>query len=359
MAPSTDILATMSGRRIGSYASVCRAVMWGASFGYRAAVAARGVMFDMNLRSASPLGKPTISVGNITTGGTGKTPMVIELARRMLAMGERPAVLLRGYGKRGGATSDEEALYRQVKGLEVMADPCRRCGAARVLASSPGVSVFLLDDGFQHRQAHRDLDLVLIDATNPLGFGYMLPRGLLREPASALRRADATIVTRADQVTPDRLREVEQLVTRHAGRPPTATAAHSWAGFVDAEGATLPIDALRERRVAAVCAIGNPDAFRAMLTKHVREVASMNVFPDHHPFTLAELRTVIDTAAKVSAEALVMTEKDWVKWRTLSEHGAAIQGVPGVLRPRLEMRFLTGGEVIDALLARVVHRAGG
>lgn len=361
MSFSTQILATMSGERTGPGAGLLRAGLWCASVGYRGVVGVRNGMFDAGLRSAASLGRPVISVGNITTGGTGKTPMVGELARRLLQMGHRPTVLLRGYGRRadGAAESDEESLYRAIPGLTVVADSCRRRGAATALSSSQAVSVFLLDDGFQHRQAHRDADIVLIDATNPFGFGHLLPRGLMREPASGLRRADAVIVTRADQVSRERLREVEQLVARHAGRPPIATAAHVWSGFVDSNGKELPIEALRDRKVAGVCAIGNPQSFRVMLTHHARSVAFVDEFVDHHAFTTADVFAVMERATRESAEALVMTEKDWVKWRgVIASTAPARVGAqaPLVLRPRLEIRFLTGGDGVDAMLRRVVAR---
>ena len=150
---------------------------------------------------AHDLGRPTVSIGNWTTGGTGKTPMVAWVARQLAHAGHRPCVLLRGY-KSKNSISDEAEELRQLLGARALVAPAPTAWpeAARMLAAHPEISCFVLDDGFQHRLAGRDLDLVLVDATNPWGYDRMLPRGLLREKKAGLRRADAVIVTRADRV---------------------------------------------------------------------------------------------------------------------------------------------------------------
>ncbi|MCG8511455.1 MAG: tetraacyldisaccharide 4'-kinase, partial [Rhodospirillales bacterium] len=219
----------MSGEATGLLAAAARGGLALAEPVYRAVVSARNKRFDNGKRTIARLPRPVISVGNITTGGTGKTPMVIHLARLLHEAGHRPAVLLRGYkaDPEHPQASDEAAeLTAALDGIAyVEANPNRVESARRVLDNHPNADVFLLDDGFQHRQVHRDLDMVLIDAMCPFGHDHLLPRGLLREPMKNLARADAVVVTRADQVEPGKLKEIDQRIVAMHGKPPIAHAA--------------------------------------------------------------------------------------------------------------------------------------
>lgn len=364
----------VSGRRRGAQASAARVGLTALAGPYAAAVAARNRMFDLGLRRATSMGRPTLSVGNLTAGGTGKTPIVIDLVRRLRALGHCPAVLLRGYAAAGDAASDETLeLRRALPGVRVEANPDRLAGAAAVLAASAATSAFVLDDGFQHRRAARDVDLVLIDATCPFGYGYLLPRGLLREPVSGLRRADAVVITRADRVEDATLRDIEREVERITGRPPVARAAHRWNGFVSGDagdavegGATAAaedIQALRGRRVVGACGLGNPEAFHAMLHEHVAEVAAFVPAADHHAWSAGELRELFRVARREGADVLVTTEKDWVKWRVLLEvEGAGVGGGGAeiqVWRPVLEIAWLDGGGAVERLLREGLGGARG
>ncbi|MEZ6191533.1 MAG: tetraacyldisaccharide 4'-kinase [Phycisphaerales bacterium] len=223
----------MSGNAPGPAAAATRLGLSALAPAYRLAVALRNKQFDAGLRKPAKLPRPVISVGNLTTGGTGKTPMVIELARRLLNQNHKPAILLRGYMKEGATASSDEAVELQRElgsAVPVMPNPDRTEGARQVLEKHPEVTVFILDDGFQHRQVHRDLDLVLIDATRPFGFNHLLPRGLLREPARNLRRAHAVILTRCDLITPSELAALDRQIESLTGKPPTAHAATPWSG---------------------------------------------------------------------------------------------------------------------------------
>ncbi len=318
---------------------------------YRAVTAARNTLFTCRLLPAHKLGRPTISVGNLTVGGTGKTPMVIELAERLQAMGHKPAVLMRGYeptGLESRQGSDEAAVLRGTFGpsVPVHPDPSRIRGARAVLAEHPQISVFLLDDGFQHRKAHRDLDIVLLDASRPFGFGRLLPRGLLREPPSALRRADAVIITRADRVEPDELAGLDATVRRLTGRPPLAHCAHRWSALRQGHK-THPIQALASLKVLGTSGLGNPADFEATLRATAGGVARCLAFDDHHPYTRSEVQGIMHTAREYGAQAVVTTEKDWVKWRKFA--GGVKLPLP-VYRPVVQMRFLDGEAQLDKLL---------
>lgn len=329
---------------------------------YRTAVGARNLMYATRLRGAKPLGRPTISVGNLTAGGTGKTPMVIELADRLRGMGHRPAVLLRGYepgGLESKQGSDEAAVLRGALGddLPVRPNPSRVAAAKAVLAERPDLTVFLLDDGFQHRRAARDLDLVLVDATRPFGHGRLLPRGLLREPRGALRRADAVVITRADRVSDSELADLTRQLTRLHGKPPLAACRHRWSGL-RVGYKNQPLDKLADRRVLGASGLGNPADFEMTLREIAGEVAGCLVFDDHHPYTRSDVRGIMHTAIERGAQAVVTTEKDWVKWRRLA--GGVKLPLP-VYRPRVQLAFLDSanggqdvGDAFDALLRKVV-----
>lgn len=329
---------------------------------YRLGTTVRNGMFNCGLRNPTRLTRPTISVGNITTGGTGKTPVVTWLARRITDMGWNPAILLRGHlsgcvmyrldpDYKGPPPprypeSDEALEYGERLGddFPVFADPDRVRSADYAMYNRPEVDVFLLDDGFQHRQVARDLNLVLIDATRPFGFGHVLPRGLLREPVENLKRADAVIVTRADQVPPEALSDVDRQIERYAGQPPIAHTAHRW------ENA----DELAGKAVLGVCGIGNPEAFFNTLESHAGSIVDRVALDDHHAYAPEELRDLLERAEREKADAVVTTEKDYVKWEPRLEK---LDSPVPIIRPQLAIDFLDGAKALDALVCEAVAGA--
>jgi tetraacyldisaccharide 4'-kinase len=351
------VMAAMRGEKRGVGTALLRGGLSCLVPFYAAAVAGRNALFDAGVRRPRPLGRPVVSVGNLTTGGTGKTPMVIELARQLQALGTRPAVLLRGYAA-DARGSDEAAVLAAELGpaVPVAADPNRARAARAVLAAQPGVGVFLLDDGFQHRQVQRDLDLVLIDASDALAGAHLLPRGFWREPAGNLRRASAVIITRADAVSAGELAELDQRVTALHGRGPIAHAAHRWLGFRDAGGHVLPLDALRGHKVLAVSGIGNPGPFQAM-ARAASAGCAVLPFADHHAYTPGDLGAIAASARQQGCSAIVTTEKDWVKWSTPIRDAALVAGVLPVYRPILTIALLDGAGGLTALLRAAVASA--
>jgi tetraacyldisaccharide 4'-kinase len=348
MTDATRLIKIMSGEDRSMGAGLSRCVLACLEWPYRAVVRGRHAAFDSGVRRPRRLGRPTVSVGNLTTGGPGKTPMVIEMARRVLASGIQPAVLLRGY-RPGAGGSDEAAVLTRELGAEVPveANADRVAGAGRVLAREPGIGVFILDDGFQHRQVHRDVDVVLIDAMQPFGFGHVLPRGMMREPIGALRRADAIIVTRADSVAPELLRDLDRRIEQITGRPPLAHASYAWDGFAELGGKNHPGDLLRALRVVGVSGVGNPEAFERDLAAHAGEVAAVHRLPDHHGYSRKQVDALIREAKDHRADALVTTHKDAVKWEPLL--GGEPTGVP-IYYPHQGVRFVDGHEAVDRLL---------
>ena len=345
----------MSGSERSAGAAAARAAMATLEPAYRFAVAARNGMFDLGLRRPVRLPMPVVSVGNLTTGGVGKTPMVAMLARRLVDMGRSPAVLLRGYRAIDGI-SDEAVLLAEELGpaVPVEANPDRVAAAREVLARDSGVDVLLLDDGFQHRQVARDLDIVLVDATEPFGFGHVLPRGLLREPARAIRRADTAIVTRADQVDAEALEDLDRTIERLGGRRPVAHAVCDWTELVDQNDQTQPPDVLAKSRVLAVAGIGNTAAFVRSVERHAGALVGELEYPDHHAYSRGDVDHVLTRARQVGAEAVLTTAKDWVKWRGIG--WPAEVGLPAY-RPTMRIELVDGADEVARLLEQATAAA--
>lgn len=350
------VIDVMSGEARGPGAAAARALLGAVEPAYGLAIRARNGMFERGWRRSFPLGRPTVCVGNITTGGTGKTPMVMWTVRQLQSLGARPAVLLRGYGQ-----DETLELAAGLPGVTVHAGADRVASAQAVLEGEPQTTAFVLDDGFQHRRARRDVDLVLVDATRPFGFGHLLPRGLLREPLAALRRASGVIVTRADQVDAAALAKVDAQVQRVTGRPPIAHAAQRWGRLMEAKGGAdveRPVAELKGMRVLGVSGLGNPANFERAMHEAAGTVVGHLQFGDHHAYTPANLRDIFERAAAERVDAVLTTQKDWVKWAPTLEAagGPEVPGVP-VLRPIVEVAYFDGAEAVVTLLREMLNRA--
>jgi tetraacyldisaccharide 4'-kinase len=284
-------------------------LLWPLALPYGAAVRLRARAYRSGLLRSRRLDGTVISVGNLTLGGTGKTPMVLWIAEHLVARGERTGILTRGYrGRRSGGdlASDEARLLEARLGrgvaVGVGADRWKR---GRELASR-GVEWFILDDGFQHFELARDVDIVLIDATNPFGGGHLLPAGALREPKSALARADLVVITRASHAP-----GVEAIIRHHSRAPifyarAKLESVRVWRGAYP--GTEDP--SAGTRRFFAFCGIGNPSAFLADLGAWALPVAGHRFFRDHHRYSQKDLDRVETCARRAGADALLATEKD-------------------------------------------------
>jgi tetraacyldisaccharide 4'-kinase len=297
--------------------------------GYRAGLALHRAAYATGLRRTGTLPCAVVAVGNLTVGGTGKTPMVEWLARALGARGRQVVVLSRGYGRRGGApvtvvsdrdhvlaTVDEAGdepilLARRLPGVPVVVGSDRHQAGQTALARL-GADVLLLDDGFQQQRLHVDVAVVCLDADAPWGHRGLLPRGSLREPPEAIGRAHLLVVTHAAGVT--NRAAVEAEVRRHAGRVPIAHASYEPEAGVDARtGAAVPLDSLRGRAVLAFAGIAAPERFATTLRRLGVNLRELAVFPDHHAYRASDLATLEARARAVGAAALVTTEKDAVR----------------------------------------------
>ena len=323
----------------------------------------RNRLYDKGVLQSHALGARTISVGNITAGGTGKTTLVGLIAEILAERAEKVCILTRGYGRKNPAervvVSDGEKvlsdaasggdepveLARKLSGKAVVIADADRVSAAKWAKENFGITVFVLDDGFQHRRAKRDLDIVCIDATNPFGGGKVLPAGRLREPLENLGRADVVVITRADladdiedlrsrisELNPDaaifrsenRISRVRTLEEFHAGLHIGSNKLPGEAGWdkLRAEGDPDNVD--EEIRLMAFCALGNPDGFFRQLEvefdKESREEFDCGIlkkFPDHHIYTQTDIELLEKQAKECRMDAFLTTAKDAVKLKEL------------------------------------------
>ncbi|MFL5581321.1 MAG: tetraacyldisaccharide 4'-kinase [Gemmatimonadaceae bacterium] len=287
----------------GPLPATARAALAPLELAYGAAVRARAALYDRGVLASRETAIPAVSVGNVTVGGTGKTPVAAWLASALAARGARPAVVMRGYG------ADEPLVHAALNpAVPVVVAPDRVAGTAR--AREQGCDVAVLDDAFQHRRARRVADVVLLSADRWDGRVRLLPAGPYREPLDALRRASLVLVTRK-AADPARAEEAASHARRAAPMVPIAVA-HLAPGELRStvDGRTLPLDALRGARALAVCAVGDPAAFLAQL-RPVAGHLDAAVFPDHHAFTAEEAGALAARAER--ADHVVCTLKDAVK----------------------------------------------
>lgn len=262
---------------------------------------ARAWAYDRRILPSYEVGAPVVCVGNVAAGGTGKTPMIAWLARELRARDRRVGIVSRGYGASDAGPNDEALMLAEVL-PDVPHEQDRDRVAAATRLVDAGLDVVLLDDGFQHRRLARDVDIVLLDALRPFGLPApssggapvraMLPRGLMREPLSALARAKAVVVTRADAAPPGRLEELRALAARHAPGAVFALASHAPVRLRarDGEGwVERPLGDLHGREVDLLSGIGNPGAFEATARGLGAEVRDHRAYGDHHSFTQEEL----------------------------------------------------------------------
>lgn len=316
---------------------------------YGRIIDSRNRAFDAG-RGVVEIDRPVVSVGNLSVGGTGKTPMVAWIVGELLEAGFVPAIAMRGYSKGGG--SDEAEEYRaRFPRVHVVAQADRLEGLIRHFETPEGArcNCVVLDDGFQHRRIARQLEIVLIDSSRDPFTDRLLPAGWLRESVESLGRADFVVLTHAEAVSEAVLAHMERDVRRVAPQARIALAAHKWVGLTVADRESERAEAvgwLRGKRVLAACGIGNPRPFLDAVKRATGTPPTEFIRPDHDPFVPRTLAELLRVAGEMHADAIVTTEKDWSKLKRVKPEAWPCP----VARAQLKMGFLRGDEELREAL---------
>ena len=355
------LYAIITGRTTGIIPSLLIGLLTPLSYIYAVVLKTRGWLYDCGLLKQKQLPCTVISVGNIVAGGTGKTPAVIWIAKYLQSEGFQVGVLLRGYKRAGHHSisvvsdgkqiltpvteSGDEAgmIARKLPGVSIVIGSDRYAAGLEVIRLwGHTEGVLILDDGFQRRQLARDLDILTIDSTQPFGTGKLLPAGTLREPKTALRRTDILLLTRTDLAA-----EPVNFERFVRGKQVFQTCHQPTRLYQLSTGEECALELLKGQHILAVCGIGNPEAFVGTLRQFEPKAVELLAFPDHHRYSLADLKDINARAGEVGADLIVTTEKDSQK---LEAFAAATQFV--VLEIELEVK--TNLEALKKRLKQVI-----
>lgn len=312
------------------------ALLSGLSVLYGTAIDLRRIFFVLHIFNRKKISCPVISVGNITLGGTGKTPTVIQIAELLLRNNRRPVVVSRGYGRKDEAETivvsdgrsllvdanlggDEPVLIAsKLPGIPVIVGK-KRYQAAQLALERFRPDVVVLDDGFQHIQLKRDIDIVLLDSGNPFGNGKLFPAGILREPPGALKRAHAVLITKMDSAGD--VKALKEAIQRNT-RARIFTSQQVPVDLIDYRSNDIkPLSALRGSKVLALSGIARPDSFTRLLTSLGADIAAACAYPDHFDYQKSDLATVFQRAADEKISMIVTTEKDAIRLKKMRADG--------------------------------------
>ncbi len=323
-----------------------------ASMGYSIAVRLRNFLYSAGLLKAHHVDATVICVGNITTGGTGKTPLVIWLCKKIIS-DYQCAILMRGYktsAQEIEKLTDEPAIFLEsCPEVKVIINPDRVAGAEEA-AIKFGTKVLIMDDGFQHRRLARDLDIVAIDATLPFGYGRMLPAGLLREPVSSLKRAGAVVITRCDQIAENELSGLEEKLRLINPEMVISRSIHAPAYIKSKDNKEIALEELKDKKIFAFCGIGNPGSFLSTIKTTGAELVDSKIFNDHHHYTEACITDIFEQAERLKADLILTTQKDQNK---ITRPASSNKEIP-LAYIGIEIKFLSGEEKLWGLIEKTL-----
>jgi len=350
----------ISGQSSSISASTLRLLLGIAAIGYSVVIRLRNFLYSKGLLKVHSVDAAVLCIGNITTGGTGKTPLVVWLCNlitqnsKLKTQNCKCAILTRGYKAKAqeneGIKDEIAILTESCPEAEVIVNPDRVAGAAEAVDKYTA-KVLIMDDGFQHRRLARDLDIIAIDATLPFGFGKLLPAGLLREPVSSLKRARAAIITRCDQVTDAELDELERKLRAIKSDMIIAKSVHAPVYAKLKNDKEISIGQLKGKKIFTFCGIGNPDAFLNTAKNLGAKLAGSKIYDDHYHYTDACLTEISERAKELEADLILTTQKDWTKVISkLGSRNSASQSCPPFAYLAIEIKFLTGQDKLTALI---------
>ena len=345
--------AVVSGDDRSVGATLTRGALRLAEFPYAAAMRWRNYRFDQGQTATRKVEVPVISVGNLSLGGTGKTPLVAWLAERLSDRGIRLTILSRGYGGASPQGNDEsQELHARLPHVAHLQHP-DRARSAETAIREHGSQLILMDDGFQHRRLVRDLDIVLLDGQCPFGYGHVFPRGTLREPLAGLARADLICLTRADSLDIETRHALRQRLSSVAGTAQWCETAHQPQQLVNGEGQTRACQRLRDQPLVGFCGIGNPNSFSHTLRQTCGyDLRDFREYPDHHSYNAHDLHELASWAQARGAAALVCTHKDLVKIRQTELGSLPLWAL------QVQMHFLSGEAALLTKIDTVLQQHG-
>jgi tetraacyldisaccharide 4'-kinase len=342
----------ISGRSTGPFAAFLRIGLRIPACFYAIVISLRNLLYDKGRLKTHHVNATVFSIGNITAGGTGKTPLVIWLCNLLQEENIGCAVLTRGYKAtknlklKTQSYSDEPAIILECcPEAKLVVNP-NRLSAAADAVNDFDIKVLIMDDGFQHRRLARYLDIVAIDATCPFGYEKMLPAGLLREPVASLMRADAAVITRCDQVSETALNDIETQLRSANPEITIARSIHAPVYAKSADGNEIALDRLKDKKIFAFCGIGNPNAFFTTLRKLETDIVGSRVYDDHHSYTNGDITDIYEEARYLNAALILSTHKDWSK---ISLPRKAEKDITWAYL-QIELRFISGEDKITLLI---------
>lgn len=343
-------LALVNGNKRGILPTISRIFLRLFSYPYSFVMRLRNLGYDLGWLPSEAVSVPVIVVGNLTVGGTGKTPAVEYIARFLRERDQRVTILSRGYGSEQGRNDEAMVLEDNLDDVPHL-QGTDRVDLARKAIEELESDVLLLDDGFQHRRLKRNCDIVLIDATNPWGYGFTLPGGLLREPIRGLKRAHLVIITRSNFVSSDVLRAIKQRITRIIPACPVALSQHQPKQLKNTK-CEQPVQLLQGRKIAAFCGIGNPSGFWKTLTDLGCVLIDHRQFADHHQYQRSDVNDLVEWASKLPADTwIITTQKDWVKLRIDSLADKPLYALT------IALVITEGEELLQRVIEPLLHRA--
>jgi tetraacyldisaccharide 4'-kinase len=346
----------ISGANSNIGAMILRLFLAVAARAYATVIWLRNFLYSIGWLKIYSADVPVISVGNITAGGTGKTPLVIWLYNQIIQNSKfktqnyKCAILTRGYKAQKGKLSDEPVILAgSCPEVKIIVNADRVAGATQGV-NKFGTKVLIMDDGFQHRRLARNLDIVTIDAMCPFGYGKMLPAGLLRESVAALKRVNAVVITRCDQIAKAELTQLEEKLQQVNPDMVIARSIHAPICAKALAGEEISIEELKGKKIFAFCGIGNPDAFLSTIAGFGSNMVGSKIYNDHYHYTNDDISDIYEEAIYLDADLILTTQKDWTKTALPTSTGKDIPFAYLVI----ELRFISGETEITQLIENVL-----
>jgi len=345
----------ISGQRVGPTAVLLRFFLALAARFYSAVIGLRNFLYSKGWLKTHRVNAVVISIGNITAGGTGKTPLVIWLCKLLQQKEIQCAILTRGYKthtqkrassiERRATRIDEPAILAEsCREAKIIINSDRVTGAAEAI-NKFGANVLIMDDGFQHRRLGREMDIVTIDAMRPFGYGKMLPAGLLREPVTALKRAGAVVITRCEQVAESELLQLENKLRQVNPDMIITRSIHAPVCAESIGNEKISIEELKDKKIFAFCGIGNPDAFLGTIKGLGANLVGSKIYNDHHHYTDNDIAEIYEQARHLEADFILTTQKDWTQYAIRNTR----YDIPFAYLA-IELKFISGEDKITRLI---------